>query len=372
MPQNILRHTHRRNKMAIKVKETGFGVWKIVVAVIAVAVVLGCIGFAVVLSDRNGVDIDGSISVEIPEGSGSSAVAQILEDNGAIKYPTVFKLESRLGGYDGQYQPGMITVSDGMSYGDILNALVTSDRDTVKVVIPEGYEITQIATALHDAGLPGADEFMDALDPSLYNYRFLENLPDREVKLEGYLFPATYEIPVTYTGQEIVDLMLKTFDNMFTEEYYNRASELGMTVDEIVTMASIVERETNSDSERAKVAGVFYNRKNSGMKLQSCATVQYVLGERKPVLSIADTQIDSPYNTYVYAGLPIGPICNPGEECIKAALYPEETDAYYFCLSKSGEHIFSRTYEEHVAAMESNDLTMNVDSSALENEDSMK
>ena len=108
------------------------------------------------------------------------------------------------------------------------------------------------------------------------------------------------------------------------------------------------------------------------MKLQSCATVQYVLGERKPVLSIADTQIDSPYNTYVYAGLPIGPICNPGEECIKAALYPEETDAYYFCLSKSGEHIFSRTYEEHVAAMESNDLTMNVDSSALENEDSMK
>ena len=166
--------------------------------------------------------------------------------------------------------------------------------------------------------------------------------------------------------------MLKTFDNMFKQEYYDRAAEMGMTVDEIVTMASIVERETNADSERAKVAGVFYNRKNSGMKLQSCATVQYVLGERKPVLSIADTEIDSPYNTYKYAGLPVGPICNPGEECIKAALYPEATDAYYFCLSKSGEHIFSATYEEHVAAMESNDLVMNVDSSAVENEDSMK
>ena len=145
-----------------------------------------------------------------------------------------------------------------------------------------------------------------------------------------------------------------------------------MTVDAVVTMASVVERETNSDSERAKVAGVFYNRLNSGMKLQSCATVQYVLGERKPILSIADTKINSPYNTYVYAGLPIGPICNPGEECIKAALYPEETDAYYFCLSASGEHIFSTNFEDHVKAMETMDLTVNVDTSAVENEDGKK
>jgi UPF0755 protein len=166
--------------------------------------------------------------------------------------------------------------------------------------------------------------------------------------------------------------MLKTFDSMFTEEYYNRAAEMNMTVDQIVTMASIIERETNSDEERAKVAGVFYNRLNSGMKFQSCATVQYILGERKPVLSIADTQKESPYNTYLHSGLPIGPICNPGEACIKAALYPESTDAYYFCLSQSGEHIFSKTYEDHVKAMESNDLIMSVDSSAVENEDSKK
>ncbi len=358
--------------MAIKVKETGFGIWKIVVAVIALIVLFCAVGFFIVLRDSGGVDIESDITVEVPNGAGAAAVAELLAENGVIKYPAVFRLESKLGGYDGQYQPGAVTVRSGMSYGDILNALVTSDRDTVRVVIPEGYEITQIVTALHDAGLSGADDFMDALDPSLYDYKFLEGLPDREVKLEGYLFPATYEIPSTYTGRDIVNLMLKTFDNMFKQEYYDRAAEMGMTVDEIVTMASIVERETNADSERAKVAGVFYNRKNSGMKLQSCATVQYVLGERKPVLSIADTEIDSPYNTYKYAGLPVGPICNPGEECIKAALYPEATDAYYFCLSKSGEHIFSATYEEHVAAMESNDLVMNVDSSAVENEDSMK
>lgn len=358
--------------MAIRVKETGFGLWKIAVAVIAVIVIICAVIFTAVMRDRSGVKLDNDVTIEVQSGSGAAVVAEQLKEIGVIKYPSAFRLESKLGGYDGNYQPGSITIHDGMSYSDILDLLITSERDTVKVVIPEGYEIRQIATALSDAGLPGADEFMDALDPSLYDYKFLENLPDRDMKLEGYLFPATYEIPISSSGQDIVNIMLKAFDNMFKQEYYDRAAELGMSVDEVVTMASIVERETDSDTERAKVAGVFYNRKNSGMKLQSCATVQYVLGERKPVLSIADTEIDSPYNTYKYSGLPIGPICNPGEECIKAALYPEATDAYYFCLSKNGEHIFSRTYEEHVAAMESNDLIMNVDSSAVDNEDSMK
>lgn len=358
--------------MAIKVKETGFGIWKIIVSVLAVLVVIGAVVFVIVLSDSNGVDIDNDITIEVQEGAGSYTVAEALAESGAIKYPFIFRLESKLGGYDGQYKPGAVTVRNGMSYGEILEALITTDRDTIKVVIPEGFTAAEIATALSEAGLPGADDFMSALDPSLYDFKFLENLPERDMKLEGYLFPATYEIPITYSGQQIVELMLKTFDSKFTDEYYNRAAELGMTVDEVITMASIIERETNSDSERAKVAGVFYNRKNSGMKLQSCATVQYILGERKPVLSITDTQIDSPYNTYKYAGLPIGPICNPGEACIIAALYPEATDAYYFCLSKSGEHIFSTTYEDHVKAMESNDLTMNVDSSAVANEDSMK
>ncbi len=358
--------------MAIKVKETGFGIWKLCAAVIAAVVVIGIIIYGVVLSDSSGVDLSEDVTIEIVQGSGSAVVSEMLKDQGIIKYPFVFKLQSKVGGYDGQYMPGMVTIRNGMSYEEILDQLVTVNRDAVHVVIPEGYEAKQIAETLKEARIPGADGFMEALDPSLYDYKFLENLPEREIKLEGYLFPATYEIPASYTAQDIVNLMLKTFDSKFVQEYYDRAAEMGMSVDEVITMASIIERETNADSERAKVSGVFYNRKNSGMKFQSCATVQYILGERKPVLSISDTQIDSPYNTYVYAGLPIGPISNPGEECIKAALYPEDTDAYYFCLSKSGEHIFSTTYEDHVKAMESNDLTMNVDASAVANEDSKK
>ena len=371
-PKIIYNTAIRRSTMGIRVKETGFAAWKIFVIVIAVIILAGAVGFGVILSDSNGISIGNDITVTVAEGEGASVVAGNLKENGIIKYPVAFRILSKLGGYDNKYQPGAITIRSGMSYEDILQQLITVDRDTVTVVIPEGYEARQIQQALSDAGLPGADGFMEALDPSLYDYRFLENIPDRSGKLEGYLFPATYKIPETYTAQEIVNLMLKSFDETFMQGYYDRAAELGMSVDQIITLASIVERETDEDTERAKVAGVFYNRLKSGMKLQSCATVQYILGERKPVLSISDTQIDSPYNTYVHAGLPIGPICNPGAACIEAALYPEDTDAYYFCLSKSGEHIFSTTYDDHVKAMESNDLTMSVDSSAMENEDSKK
>lgn len=358
--------------MAIKTKETGFGKWKIVVSLLAVIVIAGIIGFSVIMRDSGSVSLDEDVTVAIDEGWGPSIVGDALHAAGIIKYPTVFKLQSKLGGYDDQLQPGTAVIKNGMSYNEILELLSTANRDTIRVVIPEGYDIKQIAQALSDSGLACAADFTGALDPSLYNYKFLENLPDRENKLEGYLFPATYEIPEAFTAQEVVNLMLKSFDEVFTDEYYSRAAELNMSIDQIITMASIIERETNADSERAKVAGVFYNRLKSGMKFQSCATVQYVLGERKPVLSISDTKIDSPYNTYLYAGLPVGPICNPGADCIKAALYPENTDAYYFCLSTSGEHIFSSNYEDHVKAMETNELFMNVDSSAMENEDSKK
>ena len=307
--------------MAVKVHETGYGKWKVPVIIIAVIVVLGLVGTGILLSDSLGVSIEeGSKRIEVAEGDGTSSVAKLLKDNGIIKYPLLFKVQSKLGGYDGNFQPGAATIDDGMSYSDILNLIITPSREAAKITIPEGYEIKQIAQKLDEAGIVSWQDFYAALKP----------------------------------------------------EYYERATELGLTVDEVITMASIVERETDSGTERAKVAGVFYNRRNSGMKFQSCATVQYILGERKPVLSIADTQIDSPYNTYMYAGFPIGPICNPGTECIEAALYPEATDAYYFVLGKDGSHIFSKTYEEHLAAMQSTEQNISVDDSAIENQDSLK
>ena len=359
--------------MAVKVHEEGYGKWKTPFVIIAAVIVI-CIAVAgIILRDSAGVSIpEGSVRVEVAEGDGTWAVADTLSKAGIVKYPILLKVQSKLGGYDGNFQPGAATIEDGMSYSEILDLLITPNREMNKVTIPEGYDIKQIAQKLNDEGIVGWQDFYAALNPADYDYPFLQNLPQRDGQMEGYLFPATYDIPNGVSAHDIIDLMLSAFSSQFEDEYYARAAELGMTVDEVITMASIVEREAGNDSERAKVAGVFYNRRNSGMKFQSCATVQYILGERKPVLTIADTQIDSPYNTYLYPDFPIGPICNPGLESIKAALYPEGTDAYYFVLGKDGTHIFSNTYEEHLAAMSSSDPTMSVDGCAIENQDNMK
>lgn len=358
--------------MAVTVHETGYGKWKVPVIIIAVIIVICLAGAGILLKDSLGVTIEeGSRHIEVAEGDGTSSVAQMLHDEGIIKYPLLFKIQSKIGGYDGNFQPGAATVEDGMSYNQILDLIITPSREATKITIPEGYEVKQIAQKLDEEGIVAWQDFYAALNPEDYDYPFLQNLPQRDGVMEGYLFPATYEIPKGMSAHDIIDLMLSAFDSQFKAEYYDRAAELGMTVDEIITMASIVEREAG-DGEMAKVAGVFYNRRNAGMKFQSCATVQYILGERKPVLSIADTQIDSPYNTYIYPGFPIGPICNPGIESIQAALYPEATDAYYFVLGKDGTHVFSNTYEEHVAAMNGSDPTMSVADTAIENQDNLK
>ncbi len=297
------------------------------------------------VTDINGVDTGGR--VVISEGMGMKQTADLMEQSGIIRFPLIFRVMSRVGGYDTKIRPGQIHVTEGMSYKKILSELSNASPESVKVVIPEGLEIKEIAQRL--SSLVSEDEFFAALKKD-YDYPFLKNLPDREQKLEGYLFPATYDFPMHVTAEDIVNTMLKEFDENFKDEYYQRAQELGMTVDQVITMASIIERESNAGSERPIVAGVFYNRLNSNMRLQSCATVQYVLKERKPVLSSKDTRIKSPYNTYINNGLPIGPIASPGEECILAALYPAQTDALYFVLGPDGKHIFSKTFEEHLGA----------------------
>jgi UPF0755 protein len=178
---------------------------------------------------------------------------------------------------------------------------------------------------------------------------------DPETCLEGFLFPETYEMKVGASESQIAERMLSQFDKVFKDSYYERAEELGMTINEVVTLASVIEREAQLDSERARISGVFHNRINKGWKLQSCATVQYILGERKEVLSYDDIAIESPYNTYINAGLPPSPIASPGEKSIIAALYPEDTDFMFFVASgeNDGSHIFSKTLKEHEKAVKS-------------------
>ena len=331
--------------MSIQIEEKKYPLKLLTVLISVIVACFIIIAGFFVSSDVFGVSRGDVFIVE--EGFTVNRTADELCNKGIVRYPLVFRLISRISGMDTKIKPGKVVIEKGMSYPEILDKLSDPETTLAKVVIPEGLELKEIVAKL-SAFIP-EDELYKALEED-YDYRFLVGIPQRENKLEGYLFPATYEIEHGMSARDIVDMMLKAFDDSFDAEYYKRADELGMSVDEIITLASIIERESNSGTERPKVAGVFYNRLNQNMRLQSCATVQYILKERKAVLSTADTKIESPYNTYRNDGLPPGPIASPGKECILAALYPEETDALYFVLGSDGKHIFSATYDEHLEA----------------------
>ena len=307
------------------------------------------------ISDINGFGgNEDAIYIDIAEGTDLKEISVLLKEEDIISSETVFYLYAKDRSTD--FKAGLHEFNTAMSYEEICDSLCEiSHKATVKVVVPEGYELRLIAQACEKAGLCTAEEFIDAAENGEYNYDFLKDKNGVAYKLEGFLFPATYEFEQGVSAHEIIDKMLYTFDSFYTDEFSARAKELGMTDYEVVTLASVVEREAASAEEHKKVAGVFYNRIDIGMKLESCATVQYVLKERKAVLSNADTKIDSPYNTYKYSGMPVGPIASPSLSAIEAVLYPESHGYYYFVAKADGTgHVFSKTLEEHNKATNAN------------------
>ncbi|MDF2592736.1 MAG: mltG [Clostridia bacterium] len=290
--------------------------------------------------------------ITIAKGSSVKAISSQLENQGIIKNANVFSIYCKLSDKASKIKAGKYILSSAMSVEQIVNKLAAGNAETnsARFTIPEGFELRQIADRLEAQGLINKDEFYAAIEKSDFNYSFIKDIPSREGKLEGYLFPDTYEVFKNATEQEIIDKMLGRFDKVFTAEYRQRAKELNMTFDQVITLASIIEREAKLDKDRKLVSAVFHNRIKKNMKLESCATVQYLLKEQKPVLTYKDLEVNSPYNTYMYAGLPKGPIASPGAKSIEAALYPDDVDFLFFFATKDGSHIFSRTYKEHLAA----------------------
>ncbi len=289
------------------------------------------------------------VMVEIPEGSGASGIAQMLKKEGIIRHPLMFKLYTRLHG-EAVYQKGNHSVSDSMSYQDILQVLESApevdEKDIRKVVIPEGYELWQIVDLLTENGLGDKAAFYHEIENGVFDFPFVAEIPRSENRLEGYLYPDTYLFSVQESEYEILARMLENFNQKVLPAYHAYGTE--KTLDEILTFASVIEREAANDEERPLVASVFRNRMEIGMKLESCATVQYILKERKDVLSKDDIAIDSPYNTYLYYGLPKGPIAAPGIASIEAALHPADTEYLYFLATEDGSgNLFSKTFEEH-------------------------
>ena len=295
------------------------------------------------------------IEIYIPVGASTGDIATILAKENLINYPLIFKIVSRINNNDGLYHQGSHILNTSMNYYGIMETLKqdTIDDSVMTFTIPEGYELRQIADVLSQKGLVDRKRFLEIADEGNFDYPFLKDLPDRGNRLEGYLFPDTYEVFVDSSEEQIIKKMLDRFEQIFVDEYYVCAQELGMSVDEVITLASIIEREAKLDEERRLVSAVFHNRLNSSEYnlLESCATIQYILGERKEVLSISDTKIDSPYNTYLYGGLPIGPIASPGKRSIEAALYPADVDYMFFVAQSDGSHVFSKTYAQHLKAI---------------------
>lgn len=307
------------------------------------------IGIAFFAIEFFGIGKKRNETVQIPEGVGLRQVAQILKENEFIGNDTMFTAYSVLTGRTYKQGPHYITKTDYASIADALEA--DTFVETVNVTFREGIELREIKASLIEKGLCTAEEFDQYADKKFYEYEFLKQIPDRENNLEGYLFPDTYNFSFEEGAQSIINKMLANFDKKVYQPYKQDIENQHLKLDDVIIMASVVEREAADKNELELVSGVFYNRLNkqygASGKLESCATVQYILQERKKVLTFDDTEIDSPYNTYLYSGLPIGPIASPGTGSIEAAIFPAQTKYLFFVADGNGTHYFAETFAEH-------------------------
>ncbi|MCZ7555254.1 MAG: endolytic transglycosylase MltG [Bacteroidia bacterium] len=286
--------------------------------------------------------------VDIPRGSTLGSIADSLAANDVLRDRYVFMLMARLSSSASRLQSGYYKFPESASAADILAILVAgSHQAAVRVTIREGLTIRRIAAVLaKEAGFDAEDVIALSRDRD-----FIDSLGLDVRQLEGYLLPDTYDIRFDATPRQVLARMAAAMRRQFTAEFLARMDERGLSVHQVLTMASLVEGETRLAEERARVAGVYYNRLRRGMLLQADPTVQYIIPDGPRRLLYSDLAINSPYNTYMYRGLPPGPVNNPGVGAIRAALWPEEHGFYYFVADGSGGHTFSRNYEEHLKAV---------------------
>ncbi|WP_408007257.1 endolytic transglycosylase MltG [Pseudalkalibacillus sp. A8] len=288
--------------------------------------------------------------ITVKEGDSLQKVAEQLESEKVIKNKMFFLLYGKLNDFDGQVKAGKHQVSSTQSIPSIYNEFLKSPVEKgIEVTFPEGFTIEQIAARLEKHGLVTKTEFLKLAESGeRVNHPIVQKLKDDkdiQYKLEGYLFPDTYYFQKGVIPSEIIEKMLDRFEQVRNELDPDSSQQL----EKWVTLASIVEKEAVVDKERDLIAGVFQNRLEDDWKLQSCATVQYVLDKPKERLLYKDLEVESPYNTYINDGLPPGPIGNPGKKSLEASLNSKKHDYYFFVVKAdgSGEHHFSKTFKEH-------------------------
>ncbi len=285
--------------------------------------------------------------VRIVEGASFKSVSDLLKERGLITYSPYFRLMSKWNGSDQKIKPGLYVFNTAMRPTEILDMLVLGKISQKEVIVREGISDKEIAKILFQAGLGSEENFLVATrDPAL-----LHEFGIGAESLEGYLFPDTYFIPEGASPEDIIKQMVNRFKSRFNPLVERQAVESELTQRELVILASIIDKETSSSTERPIISAVFHNRLKRGMKLQSDPTVIFGLNGFNGNLTKKNLTTPSPYNTYIIAGLPPGPIGNPGEAALSAALAPAEVDYLYFVSKNDGTHYFSKTLEEHNKAV---------------------
>ncbi|MBR0231767.1 MAG: endolytic transglycosylase MltG [Clostridia bacterium] len=323
---------------------------------------------------------DAVVEIKIPENATDADVAEILKENGIIEYAWVYKLYMRYrggGDEEGKYIPGTHRLNRNYNYSQIITALTVAHtkRDVVRIAIPEGFTVDQIIDLLVKNGLGTRENYVEAVNNYPYKHEFVQQLTEmgypetRKYRLEGYLFPDTYEFYTSTSEVYVINAFLNNFNEKFWKDYnkidgdggsYRKMmeDEYGMSFDDIITLASMIQAEGKTAEDFEAISYVFHNRlKHSGTfpRLESDATIQYVLEKREQDAANIDISLDTPYNTYLYDGLPPGAICNPGIETIMSAMFPSaplnaygyEIDAYFFVANNAGKVYYATSAAGH-------------------------
>ncbi len=296
---------------------------------------------------------DTEITVTIPENATLSEIADIMAENEVINYSKLFWAFAKMTNMDNRILPGTYTLNASMDYRTILSKIkyVPDSKKIVTVTIPEGMAQDDIFALLEENEVCEAYLLKAYAQYYDFSYKFLKDLPYSEKRLEGYLFPDTYDFYVGEAPERVLRKFLANFNRKWDVDLKSRAENINMSIRDVMIIASMIEREAKFDDERPMIASVIHNRLQDDdfPYLQIDATVHYAIGDWSKALTTSDLRVDSPYNTYRCEGLPAGPICNPGLAAIRAALYPEETDYYYYVARKNGWHFFAETNAEHEA-----------------------
>ena len=298
-------------------------------------------------TEEGTIEEEKRINVKIREGISTAEIAERLAEKDVIDSSLRFRLLARFYGYDDRFRPGSYTFTAGMSDEEVFQKLLIGEKKFVRFTVPEGFGIKEIADRLYNLDLVDKNDFLKAAE-DFAPYDYMRKRQDVFYAAEGFLFPDTYNVESDIEIEEILELMAANFDDRLTPTMRVTAEKMGLSVYDLITLASLVEREVRYPEDRPIVAQVLLKRLKLNMPLQTDATLQYLMDTPKEDVSIEDTQIDSPFNTYQHTGLPPGPIANPGMASITAVLHPAETDYLYFVADRQGHNHYAYTYEEHL------------------------